>query len=66
MNVESAEAVSEFLAEAESAGADIVKPATRAEWGGFSGYVADPDGYPWEIAWNPFFPVNRDETIQVP
>jgi len=25
----------------------------NAEWGGVSGYFADPDGYPWEVAWGP-------------
>jgi hypothetical protein len=32
-----------------------VKPAQDAEWGGYSGYFADPDGYLREVAWNPFF-----------
>ena len=36
-----------------AAGAARVKPAARAEWGGYSGYVADPDGHLWEIAYNP-------------
>ena len=36
------------------AGAQPVKPAHDTFWGGYSGYVADPDGYLWEIAWNPF------------
>ena len=26
-------------------------------WGGYSGYFADPDGHPWEVAWNPFYPL---------
>ena len=38
------------LAEAEQAGGSIVKPARRAEWGGYSGYFADPDGHLWEVA----------------
>lgn len=36
-----------------AAGAARVKAAARAEWGGYSGYVADPDGHLWEIAYNP-------------
>ena len=24
--------------------------------GGYAGYVADPDGFLWEVAWNPKFP----------
>jgi uncharacterized protein len=38
------------LAEAERADAAIVKPAQRTEWGGYSGYFADPDGHLWEVA----------------
>ncbi len=33
-----------------------LKPARRADWGGYSGYFADPDGFLWEVAWNPHFP----------
>ena len=28
----------------------------RADWGGYTGYFADPDGFLWEVAWNPQFP----------
>src|SRR5262245_42747853 len=52
--VASREAVDATLAEARTAGATIVKPARDAEWGGYSGYFADPDGHLWEVAWNPF------------
>jgi uncharacterized protein len=38
------------LAEAERAGAAIVQPARRTDWGGYSGYFTDPDGYLWEVA----------------
>lgn len=66
MNVESAEDVARYLSEAESAGAKIVKPATLAEWGGTSGYFADPDGYLWEIAHNPSFPIGPDGRLTIP
>jgi catechol 2,3-dioxygenase-like lactoylglutathione lyase family enzyme len=42
--------VDAVLAKAESAGAEILKPAQRTTWGGYSGYFADPDGYLWEVA----------------
>jgi catechol 2,3-dioxygenase-like lactoylglutathione lyase family enzyme len=42
--------VDAVLAEAEAAGAEIVKQPAPTDWGGYSGYFADPDGYPWEIA----------------
>lgn len=43
------------LREAVAAGAKLVKPAHDADWGGYSGYFADPDGHLWEVAWNPQF-----------
>ena len=49
-NVRTEDRVDEVLAEAERAGGSIVKPARRAEWGGYSGYFADPDGHLWEVA----------------
>lgn len=42
-------AYDEFLA----AGATVVKRPEATSWGGYSGYVADPDGHVWEIAFNP-------------
>ena len=56
-NVGSKAAVDTVLAEAEAAGARIVKSAEEAFWGGYSGYFADPDGHLWEVAWNPYFPL---------
>lgn len=37
-----------------AAGAKSVKPPEDVFWGGYSGYFADPDGFLWEVAWNPF------------
>lgn len=55
-NVRSEAEVDRLLAEVEAAGGWIVKRAQRADWGGYSGYFADPDGFLWEVAWNPDFP----------
>ena len=33
----------------------IVKPAKDTDWGGYSGYFTDHNGYLWEVAWNPHF-----------
>jgi uncharacterized glyoxalase superfamily protein PhnB len=33
----------------------VVKEPQDADWGGYSGYFKDPDGFLWEIAWNPYF-----------
>lgn len=49
-NVASDAAVDDVLRTAGDAGAQEVWPAQRREWGGYSGYFADPDGYRWEVA----------------
>lgn len=53
-NVASAEEVDLTLAEAVAAGAELVKTGQDAFWGGYSGYFKDPDGFYWEVAYNPF------------
>jgi len=58
--------VDAVLSEAQAAGARILKPAEEAFWGGYSGYFADPDGYPWEVAWNPGFAVADDGSLHLP
>ena len=54
------------FAAAVAAGARSVKSAERTDWGGYSGYVADPDGHLWELACNPFFPIDADGRIEIP
>ncbi|AXE28494.1 glyoxalase [Chromobacterium phragmitis] len=56
-NVASREAVDDAMAQAARAGAAIVKPARDTFWGGYAGYFQDPDGYLWEVAWNPHWPL---------
>ncbi len=53
-NLGSKEEVDQVYSEACSRGARSVKPPENVVWGGYSGYIADPDGYLWEIAYNPF------------
>lgn len=53
-NVASPEEVDAVLAEAVAAGATLQKPGQKVFWGGYSGYFADPDGFLWEVAHNPF------------
>lgn len=55
-NVASEAEVDALLAHVAAHGGRIVKPAQRADWGGYAGYFADPDGFLWEVAWNPEFP----------
>jgi hypothetical protein len=56
-NVSSKAIVDLVIAQALAAGATLLKPAADTLWGGYSGYFADPDGHPWEVAWNPGFPL---------
>jgi uncharacterized protein len=58
--------VDSVLNEAEAAGAKLVKPAQEAFWGGYSGYFSDPDGFLWEVAWNPSFSIAADGSIRLP
>ena len=52
-NVMSKTEVDEVMAQAEAAGAVILKPAKDTFWGGYAGYFQDPDGHLWEVVWNP-------------
>ena len=51
-NVSSRAEVDAVLEAARAAGATI-SSARQREWGGYSGYFIDPDGFRWEIAFNP-------------
>jgi predicted lactoylglutathione lyase len=65
-NVRSPEEVDRVLAEAAHAGATITRPAARAEWGGYSGAFADPEGYVWEVAHNPDWKLASDGWVRLP
>jgi hypothetical protein len=65
-NVRRKEEVDATLAEAESAGARLLRPAADTSWGGRTGYFADPDGFAWEVAWNPGFAILPDGGIKLP
>lgn len=65
-NVESEDAVVTTLAEAVAAGATLVRPADKVFWGGFRGYFADPDGFLWEVCWNPFVTLDSEGHVQLP
>ena len=65
-NLPSPEAVDLAFADAVAAGATPLKQPQTVFWGGYSGYVADPDGHPIELAHNPFFPLRDDGTVELP
>ena len=53
-NMRTEQEVDELLGAAVLAGARLIKQACRADWGGYSGYFSDPDGFLWEIATGSF------------
>ena len=65
-NVPSEEAVIATLEEAVAAGATLVRPADKVFWGGFRGYFADPDGFLWEVCWNPFVTLDSEGHVHLP
>ena len=64
-NVRSPEEVDVLLADAERAGGTIIRPAQRAEWGGYTGAFADPEGYVWEVAHNPSWTLADDGSVRL-
>ncbi|HEX2509057.1 MAG TPA: VOC family protein [Microvirga sp.] len=65
-NCRSKDEADEVFARAVAAGARALKPLQDVIWGGYSGYIADPDGHIWEIAWNPFFPLDERGHLHLP
>ena len=66
INLGSEAEVDAAFAHAASIGATILKPAEHVFWGGYSGYFADPDGYAWEVAYNPHWPLDADGLPTLP
>jgi hypothetical protein len=64
-NVRSPEEVDALLAEARRAGGTITRLAARADWGGYTGAFADPDGYVWEVAHNPGWTLAGDGSVRL-
>jgi len=65
INLPTEDAVDLAFVRVREVGGTIVKPPTRAEWGGYSGYFADPDGILWEVAYNPGFPIDEHGRIEI-
>jgi catechol 2,3-dioxygenase-like lactoylglutathione lyase family enzyme len=66
VNLGSEAEVDEALNAALAAGGTLRKAGTRADWGGYSGYFADPDGHLWEVAYNPGWPLDDDGRVVLP
>ncbi len=65
-NFETEAEVDAAHAKAIAAGATSLKAPEKVFWGGYSGYYADPDGHVWEVAHNPFWPLNPDGSLTLP
>jgi predicted lactoylglutathione lyase len=65
-NVSSETEVDGVLSEAVAAGARLLKPGQKTFWGGYSGYFSDPDGHIWEVAHNPFMPLDENGRVTLP
>jgi uncharacterized protein len=65
-NCRSEAEVDTLIAHAVACGATLKKPAQKVFWGGYSGYFADPDGHLWEVAFNPFWPLDAEGNVQLP
>ncbi|MEM7191280.1 MAG: VOC family protein, partial [Pseudomonadota bacterium] len=66
MNCADEAAVDAMMAQAEGAGAHILKSAEKVFWGGYSGYFADADGHAWEVAFNPFWQLDESGQVKLP
>jgi hypothetical protein len=64
-NTKTKDEVDEILRRAERAGGTILKTPQIAEWGGYSGYFSDPDGYLWEVAWSSDWQFHEDGSLVI-
>ena len=65
-NVRSEAEVDRVLEQARAAGAAIPRAPAPTPWGGYTGIFVDPDGHPWEVAYNPGFQLRDDGSLVVP
>lgn len=65
INLADEAAVDRAYEHALAMGASSLKRPVKAEWGGYSGYIADPDGHPWEFAFNPVMPLDAQGLMQL-
>ena len=64
-NVGSSGEVDSVLTEAERAGGTVTRAGTPTVWGGYTGIFVDPDGHPWEVAYNPGWPLQPDGSVRL-
>ncbi len=64
-NVSSEAEVDRIIAGLESKKVTITKRPQKMFWGGYSSYFSDPDGYLWEVAYNPSFPFDDRGNLKI-
>ncbi|PXA98428.1 glyoxalase [Nostoc sp. 3335mG] len=62
-NVAAQDQVQPLIDRLVAAGGTLLRPADAPDHGGFRGYVADPDDYAWEIAWNPAWTIDAEGRV---
>ena len=62
-NVKSEAEVHQIMGVAKQAGAVIAKEPQKVFWGGYSGYFVDPNGYYWEVAYNPYWSFDEQDML---
>jgi uncharacterized protein len=64
-NANSESEVDEIIRDLKSKGVTIAKEPQKVFWGGYSSYFVDPDGYHWEVAYNPFFSFDESGNLKL-
>jgi catechol 2,3-dioxygenase-like lactoylglutathione lyase family enzyme len=64
-NARSEAEVDGIIHDLEAKGVEIAKQPQKVFWGGYSSYFVDPDGYYWEVAYNPFFPFDENGNLKL-
>lgn len=66
LNLASRDEVDTTIEEARRAGATLGREPAETFWGGYSAVFLDPEGHPWEVAYNPFWTLTPDGGVQLP
>lgn len=64
-NARSKKEAEEVMEQIQQLGATIVKPVQKVYWGGYSGYFKDLDGYLFEVAYNPFWELDKKGNLKL-
>lgn len=63
-NTRSEKEVDDIIEALRDNGVKIAKEPQKVFWGGYSSYIADPDGYLWEIAFNPYMELDEEGNVK--